>query len=51
MQLFRHEWCSMVAHDMVRKRMQVDGNSSVACYLMVLDRSHTSLLRKFEQCC
>jgi len=42
--------CTM-SLDMVRKRLQVDGNSSGQSYLMALNRSYTSLLKKFEQCC
>lgn len=29
---------------------QVDGKSSVACYLMALDRCYASLCEKFERC-
>ena len=30
--------------------MQVDGKSSVACYLMALDKCYASLCEKFERC-
>ena len=30
--------------------LQVDGKSSVACYLMALDKCYASLCEKFERC-
>lgn len=37
--IFQKLWC-----------LQVDGKSSVACYLMALDKCYASLCEKFERC-
>jgi len=37
--VFQKLWC-----------LQVDGKSSVACYLMALDKCYASLCEKFERC-
>ncbi len=41
---------SMSLHGCNSNCVQVDGKSSVACYLMALDKCYASLCEKFERC-